>query len=109
MPSCTRTVSLVKGPKALCELQGYVYDAWQRMAEVFDALGNSSRAQRTARQRQLRCSATSTKHSGMRSSGFYAYALDGEKKPVLSVHRIPDIVCGRELSRPTALAGWSNG
>ena len=37
--------SLVKGPKALCELQGYVYDAWQRMAQVFDALGNSSRAQ----------------------------------------------------------------
>jgi glycogen debranching enzyme len=25
--------SLVKGPKALCELQGYVYDAWVRMAE----------------------------------------------------------------------------
>ena len=31
--------SLVKGPKALCELQGYVYDAWLRMAEVFDAAG----------------------------------------------------------------------
>src|SRR5271169_926570 len=30
--------SLVKGPKALCELQGYVYDAWLRMAQVFDAL-----------------------------------------------------------------------
>jgi glycogen debranching enzyme len=29
--------SLVKGPKALCELQGYVYNAWVRMAEVFDA------------------------------------------------------------------------
>ncbi len=25
----------VKGPKALCELQGYVYDAWLRMAEVY--------------------------------------------------------------------------
>ncbi len=36
--------SLVRGPKALCELQGYVYDAWIRMAEVFEALGDKSRA-----------------------------------------------------------------
>src|SRR5208337_3259794 len=34
----------VRGPKALCELQGYVYDAWVRMAEVFDALGKPDRA-----------------------------------------------------------------
>ena len=32
--------SLVKGPKALCELQGYVYDAWLRMAQIYDALDN---------------------------------------------------------------------
>jgi len=36
--------SPVKGPKALCELQGYVYDAWVRMAEVFEALGKHDRA-----------------------------------------------------------------
>ncbi|HEY7180116.1 MAG TPA: glycogen debranching N-terminal domain-containing protein, partial [Blastocatellia bacterium] len=36
--------TLVKGPKALCELQGYVYDAWLRMSEVFDELGESGRA-----------------------------------------------------------------
>ena len=36
--------SLVRGPTALCELQGYVYDAWIRMAEVFEALGKRSRA-----------------------------------------------------------------
>ncbi len=29
--------SQVKQPKALCELQGYVFDAWMRMAVVFDA------------------------------------------------------------------------
>ena len=34
----------VKGPKALCELQGYVYDAWLRMAEVYDELGKPDRA-----------------------------------------------------------------
>jgi glycogen debranching enzyme len=37
--------SLVKGPKALCELQGYVYDAWLRMAESFEELGQATRAQ----------------------------------------------------------------
>ena len=36
--------TLVKGPKALCELQGYVYDAWLRMAEIFDVLGKPDRA-----------------------------------------------------------------
>jgi glycogen debranching enzyme len=29
---------------ALCELQGYVFDAWLRMAEVFTALGEVERA-----------------------------------------------------------------
>jgi glycogen debranching enzyme len=28
--------SRVNGPKALCELQGYTYDAWLRMADAFD-------------------------------------------------------------------------
>ena len=28
----------VPAPKALCELQGYVFDAWRRMAEIYDAL-----------------------------------------------------------------------
>ena len=36
--------TLVSGPKALCELQGYVYDAWLRMAEIYDELDNKRRA-----------------------------------------------------------------
>lgn len=36
--------SQVRQPKALCELQGYVFDVRMRMAEVFDALGEGSRA-----------------------------------------------------------------
>ncbi len=35
----------MKQPKALCELQGYVYDAKTRMAEVFQVLGDDARAQ----------------------------------------------------------------
>src|SRR4029453_10786389 len=34
----------VAQPKALCELQGYVFDAWRRMAEIYDALGRRDRA-----------------------------------------------------------------
>jgi glycogen debranching enzyme len=36
--------SLVKAPKALCELQGYVYDPCLRMEEIFVALGKADRA-----------------------------------------------------------------
>jgi glycogen debranching enzyme len=76
--------SLVKGPKALCELQGYVYDAWVRMAEVFDALGKPDRA------RELRAKARAlfdhfNKEFWDEELGFYAFALDGEKKKVLTV------------------------
>ncbi len=80
--------SLVKGPKALCELQGYVYDAWQRMAQIFDALGDTGRA------RDLRAKAASlfrrfNEAFWDEDSGFYAYTLDGDKKPVLSVASNP--------------------
>ncbi|MBV8377073.1 MAG: amylo-alpha-1,6-glucosidase [Verrucomicrobia bacterium] len=76
--------TLVKGPKALCELQGYVYDAWVRMAEIFDALGEHERAQ------ALRAKATTLFNRFNEAFwddnlGFYAYALDGEKKKVLTV------------------------
>ena len=76
--------SLVKGPKALCELQGYVYDAWLRMAEVFDELGKSARAaelQRKAAALFKRFNETFWDEE----SGFYGLALDGDKKKVLTV------------------------
>jgi glycogen debranching enzyme len=76
--------SLVKGPKALCELQGYVYDAWLRMSEVFDELGEPGRAA------ELRSKAAAlfkrfNEAFWDEELGFYAFALDGEKKKVLTV------------------------
>src|SRR5208282_3518684 len=76
--------TLVKGPKALCELQGYVYDAWRRMAEIFDALGKPGRA------RELRAKAAVmferfNEAFWDEESGFYALALDGDKRRVLTV------------------------
>jgi glycogen debranching enzyme len=76
--------SLVKGPKALCELQGYVYDAWLRMAEVFDALGQGKRA-RSLRQKARALYERFNEAFWDEELGFYAYALDGEKKKVLTV------------------------
>jgi glycogen debranching enzyme len=76
--------SLVKGPKALCELQGYVYAAWIRMAEVFDALAKPERAQ-TLRAKAATLFDRFNEAFWDEDLGFYAYALDGEKKKVLSV------------------------
>ena len=76
--------SLVKGPKALCELQGYVYDAWLRMAEIFEALDKADRA------RELRAKAANlfkrfNEAFWDEELGFYAFALDGDKKKVLTI------------------------
>ena len=76
--------SLVKGPKALCELQGYVYDAWQRMAEIYDELGDHARAGEL----RQKAGALFRKFNEVfwnEAGGFYAYTLDGDKRPVFSV------------------------
>ncbi len=76
--------SLVKGPKALCELQGYVYDAWLRMAQVFDALGKPERAT-ALREKAAALFQRFNEAFWDDDFGFYAYALDGDKRKVLTV------------------------
>jgi glycogen debranching enzyme len=78
----------VRGPKALCELQGYVYDAWVRMAEVFDALGKPDRAA-TLRSKAAALFEKFNETFWDEESGFYAYMLDGEKRQVLTVASNP--------------------
>src|SRR5208282_465900 len=76
--------SPVRGPKALCELQGYAYNAWIGMAEMFDALGKPDRAQIL----RAKAHALFDRFNDAfwdEEFGFYAYALDGEKKKVLTV------------------------
>jgi glycogen debranching enzyme len=79
---------LVKGPKALCELQGYVYDAWRRMAEIYDVLGDTARAA-DLRHKAAALYETFNRVFWDEASGYYAYALDGDKTPVLSVASNP--------------------
>ena len=74
----------VPAPKALCELQGYVFDAWLRMAEVFDALGEPERAVALrGKARGLR--AAFEDRFWCEDLGFYAFALDPEKQPVRTI------------------------
>jgi glycogen debranching enzyme len=78
----------VKGPKALCELQGYVYDAWIRMAEVYDELERPERAAEL----RAKAAALFKKFNEVfwdEDGGFYAYMLDGEKRKVLSIASNP--------------------
>jgi glycogen debranching enzyme len=80
--------SLVKGPKALCELQGYVYDAWLRMAQVYDALRKPDKAADLRRKAAALFVAFNTTFWN-EDEGFYAFTLDGDKKPVWSVASNP--------------------
>jgi glycogen debranching enzyme len=110
--------SLVRGPKALCELQGYVYDAWLRMAEIYDALDDRRRAT-ALRKKAAALFKKFNEAFWDEKSGFYAFALDGEKKKVLSVasnvgqclwsgiiapERAPAVV--KRLMRKDMWSGW---
>lgn len=71
-------------PIATCELQGYVYDARLRMAEIHDVLGNAERAA------ELRAAAARLYERfndafWWEREGTYALALDGRKRQVRSV------------------------
>lgn len=74
----------VAQPKALCELQGYVFDAWLRMAEVFDvledrALGGDLRVKAAELKQRFE------ERFWCEDIGFYAYCLDAEKEPVRTI------------------------
>jgi glycogen debranching enzyme len=81
--------SQVELPIGTCELQGYVYDAKRRMAEVYEVLGDQRRAE------QLRDEAEKLKEQFNRvywleDEGTYAFALGGpEKRLVRSVASNP--------------------
>ena len=76
--------SMVTNPKALCEMQGYAYAAWTGMAEIFAHLGRHDRAaELTAKAARLYNRFNDTFWN--EAEGFYAFALDGAKRPVWTV------------------------
>jgi glycogen debranching enzyme len=76
--------SQVRQPKALCELQGYVYDAWMRMAEVFDALGEPDRSIHL-RKKAEELRERFDQRFWCEDLGYYAFALGPDKKPVRTI------------------------
>ena len=76
--------SQVKQPKALCELQGYVFDAWLRMAEAFEALGEPERAAEL-RRKAGRLQARFEERFWCEDIGFYALGLDPHKRPIKTI------------------------
>jgi glycogen debranching enzyme len=76
--------SQVKQPKGLVELQGYVYDAKIRMAEVYQALGDEERAQELLQQAKT-LKRKFNKAFWMEDEGCFAYGLDPDKKQITSI------------------------
>jgi glycogen debranching enzyme len=71
--------SLAEGPIALCEVQGYVYDARLRAAALADALADPARGDRLRHQaEQLRVAFE--ERFWCDEHGTYAIALDGHKR-----------------------------
>jgi glycogen debranching enzyme len=110
--------SPVKGPKALCELQGYTYDAWVRMAEAFDYFGQPELA-RDLRRKAAQLQQLFEALFWCEETEFYAYALDGNKRQVKTIasnpgHLLWSGIISQEraarvvqrLSQPDLWSGW---
>jgi len=76
--------SMATLPHALCELQGYAFDALLRMSEVYQILGEQARATET-RERAGRLYEAFNERFWWEEEGTYYLGLDGEKRPIKSV------------------------
>jgi glycogen debranching enzyme len=71
--------ALAEGPIALCEVQGYVYGAWQAAAVLSEALGQSGDAD-GYRSRASRLRTRFAEAFWQEDLGMFALALDGSKR-----------------------------
>ncbi|MBD2364436.1 amylo-alpha-1,6-glucosidase [Anabaena minutissima FACHB-250] len=108
----------VDAPKALCELQGYAFDAYMRMAEVFAVLGESNYASEL-RTKAAKLQTKFEQQFWCEDLGFYAFTLDPEKQPVRTIasnpgHCLWSGIVSREravrvvqrLMQPDMWSGW---
>lgn len=89
----------VAQPKALCELQGYVFDAKMRMAEMFDALGELDRAS-ALRDQALQLQRRFDEAFWMDDEGFIAYGLDRGKNQIRTIASNPGHCLWSGIVRP---------
>ena len=110
--------SLARGPIALVEVQGYVYQAKSRMATLADALGESDLAERLATEAEV-LKQRFNRDFWLEKDGYFALALDGDKTPVTTITTNPGHCLwsgiidqdkaprvARKLLSPTLSSGW---
>jgi glycogen debranching enzyme len=113
-----RNGDVAQTPIALCEVQGYVYEAKYRMASLLRAFGDISTADRLKRE-AAEMAKRFEKAFWMPGRSFYALALDGEKRQVqvvssnaghllftrmLSQERARTVT--QRFMRPDMFSGW---
>lgn len=101
---CDGTVA--QAPIALCEVQGYVYDAKYRMASLLRSFGDSKTADKLKKEAN-ELAKRFEKAFWMPHKSFYAMALDGDKKPIEVIssnpgHLLFSRIIGRERARLVA-------
>jgi glycogen debranching enzyme len=98
--------TLAQPPVALVEVQAYVFRAKRLIAEVYEALGEPDRGGELRAQARALCEAFEAAF-WMPDEGFYAMALDGQKRQVRSISSNPGhaLACGIVApDRATAVA-----
>lgn len=99
-----RDGTIAQPPIALVEVQGYVYDAMYRMASVLRSFGDSARADKLKRE-ATELAKRFERAYWMPHRGFYAMALDGQKKPIEVISSNPGhLLFTRIISKERARA-----
>lgn len=80
--------SQVEPPIALCEVQGYVYDAWQRAATLYEIWGELDRAQ-ALRQKAKDLYQQFNDRFWIEEESFYCLGLDSKKQLIRSITSNP--------------------
>ena len=78
----------VDPPIALCEVQGYVYDAWRRAADIYKIWGQSERV-KTLHQKADALYQQFNERFWMEDEGFYCLGLDSSKQQIKSITSNP--------------------
>ncbi len=88
--------SLVEPPIALCEVQGYVYDAWRRAANIYEIWGHDVEDADSFMERAQRLNSQAdalyqrfNEHFWMEDEGFYCLGLDHKKQQIKSIASNP--------------------
>src|SRR5579872_6252780 len=101
-----RDGTIAKTPIALCEVQGYVYDAKYRMSSLLRTFGDVKVAERLKRE-SAELAKRFDRAFWVPSRGFYAMALDAEKQPLEVIssnpgHLLFTRIINRERARVVA-------